>query len=495
MRVIVIDDQEWRVPYYKGLKTKAGLHFELSFFNESQVNGEDLNSISNYDLVLLDVVLNGLNSDWELSSFEVAERIRAVSKNIPIVLVTGNWSDLNNYQIEQLSKYFDTHPVPLSFYDLLTKNQIKSLIRQGLLKPSFEGVNSTNITKFGRALKSILATKSKQVFLDKCENKSLYMLHLSDMQVGGNTVKANNLEPYGIAQYIKYNYQVPDFIAITGDFTETGHPDEFCKAYEWISAMCKQFDWSYPYKRLLLVPGNHDVFAPAFGVCTTEYLRTNSDGDLQRGFSQISDIRNLSIASGYSLRNFQEFAYKLTNNPYWVNNSTCSWVDNNYRSNGLSLWGFNTIVGHTYNSPFSGLPDETYYESFRKRLVDQGVSDDSMVIALGHHPSLAYNPIYVEFAQTPPRPHILLSGHLHEPKQTYFEDAGLLSFVAPTSSLGALSRVEGAHRGFSIIELKRKNRVITGVVHNSHIRVGNKWSKFDDSSKEYIYESSQWRLV
>ncbi|MCF6354592.1 MAG: metallophosphoesterase [Candidatus Polarisedimenticolaceae bacterium] len=496
MRILVIDDQEWRRIYYENLANIAGFEYELTFFSEEETNAIESKSVEEYDLVLLDVVLdNDEKNKWELTSSQVAKRIRDISSEVPIVLITGNWTSTNHPEIQQLSECFDTHPVPLPFTDLLTKKQFDDLTGDRVDKRDCKGIKDTNIGYLARTLQVIVASRSRQVYLGKDKNESLYILHLSDMQIGGENEKGNKLEPSTIAQYVQGLYGNPDFIAVTGDVTENGHPDEFREASLWFSGMCEEIGWQKPYEKLLLVPGNHDVFAPAFGVCTTEYVRSDPDSGVKGGWKANNDVKNLHIASSYSFSNFREFAYELTRNKYWVGNKKCDWIENRYTSNGLCFLGLNSVIGHDYESPFSGLPSDDYYQEYRRKIRNLKRSADVLSIALAHHPSLATDQSYKTFSQTKPRPDILLTGHLHKPDQDDLRELGQLMFVAPTSSLKAELRWPDVNRGFSIIELKRDNRKITGIEYHSHIRVSDRWMPVKGLSREYEYADGKWKEV
>ena len=493
MEILVIDDQDVRKPYYQNLESLSGFDFKLTFLKESDFNVGKLNLVMNYDLVLLDIVLTG---NWKIDSNYVIKRIRDVCQEIPIVLITGHWEYTNNDQIEQLLAFPGLHPVPLWFYNLWTLEQITSMPKDFIPRQKFEGVRDTNIADLGRTLKTIISNKSRQLFLGRDENDSLYILQISDMQIGGNTVKGNSLEPSAIVDQVQRSCDSPDFIAITGDVTESGHPNEFSQASSWISDICEGFGWERPYKKLLLVPGNHDIFAPAFGICTTEYVRSNPDGHTMGNFKQTSSVKNLSIASECSLKNFQDFAYRLTGNRYWLDNGNCSWLDYSYDADGLCFWGFNSVVSHTYDSPFYGLPQADYYKDFRNQLKGrESLNSDPLVILLSHHSDLVEDEVYTTFSQARPQPRVLLSGHLHKSKFRHLDHLNLLLSVAPTSSLKASERVEDAYRGFSLIELKREKRKVVGIVYNSYVKIGNDWVSFNDSSREYTYDCGRWRLV
>jgi CheY-like chemotaxis protein len=494
MKVLIIDDQEWRKPYYKNLSEITGFDVELVFLDESSANTIEKFLNDDFDAILLDVVLDG---EWQISSSHIARRIREIDKGISIILVTGNWTATNYSQIEDISRQFDTHLVPLPFTDLLTKKQFNSLTEDKIDKRDCKGIKDTNIAYFARTLQAIISARSNQIYLSKDKNDSLYILHLSDMQMGGNQEKGSLLEPSTIAQYVKGLYGCPDFITITGDIAEQGLPEEFDLAYKWIKEICDEFDWQHPFDRVMLIPGNHDVYAPAFGICKTEYRCSSEKEGEKSGFvtnDNVNDNDNM-LASDYSLKNFRDFAYKLTKNSYWIDNPDSDWVDDQFVESGLCFFGLNTVVNNCYNAPFSGLPATDHYQKYRASFRAANKCPETLIIALAHHPSIAEDTCYNTFSQTKPSPSILLAGHLHKPDFEELRSLNQLMFTAPTSSLKAELRWADVNRGFSVIELKRSNRKVIGLKQYSHLRVNGKWILDPDHYDYKRTKDQKWKVV
>ncbi len=492
MKVLVIDDQEWRKPYYENLSQTTGFDIELAFLDESSANTIENFRVNDFDAVLLDVVLDG---EWQINSSHLARRIRELDRGISIVLVTGNWTATNYSQIEDISRNYDTHPVPLPFTDLLTKEQFNNLTEDKIDKRDYKGIKDTNIVYFARTIQTIISARLNQVYLNKDKNDALYILHVSDMQMGGEQVKGSRLEPSTIAQYVKNLYGCPDFIVITGDIAEQGLPEEFDLAYKWIEEICYEFEWQHPFDRVMLVSGNHDVYAPAFGICKIKYRRSNKDTGEKAGFVTNDEVSNTSLASNYSLKNFRDFAYKLTKNTYWVDNPDSDWVDDRFVESGLCFFGLNTVVNNNYDNPFNGLPIIEHYQKYRENFRASNKRPETLVIALAHHPSIAEDTCYDTFSQTKPSPNVLLAGHLHKPDFKNLRPLNQLMFVAPTSSLSAELRWPDVNRGFSVIELERSNRKVTNLKYYSHLRLNGKWVPDPQSyhfkrTKDYIWKEN-----
>lgn len=496
MKILIIDDQEWRKEYYENLNTISGFDFDLVFLDEEVTQNIISFNTDNFDLILLDVVLTG---NWTIESSSVARQIRENNKDIPIVLITGNWSATNHYDIENISINFDTHPLPLPFTDLLTLEQFDKLQDDQIDKRDCAGIKNSNISYFARKLVMIAETRSKQVYLGKDKDDSLFILHLSDMQMGGSQVLGSLLEAPTIAQHIDGLHEKPDFIVITGDIAENGLPEEFNLAYEWIEELCTEIGWKHPFDRVLLVPGNHDVFAPAFGICKTRYQRSDKKNEIEAGFvfEKETEPDNSTLASNFALKNFRDFAYKLTKNSYWMDSQNSDWMDNRFLSNGVSFFGLNSVVNNSYDSPFEGLPSTEHYKKYRENYRTANIPAKTLIIALAHHPKITEDPYYNTFSETSPSPDVLLVGHEHRHKfdPTPIHALNQLKFIAPTSSLSAELRWSEVNRGFSVIELEREDRKVTDLKYHSYTREGSRWRPADDYHHKRNAKSNKWEEV
>jgi WD40 repeat protein len=85
------------------------------------------------------------------------------------------------------------------------------------------------------------------------------LLHLSDLHFNAETPVGAQLQ--WLVEDIRYGeclrFDQLDYLVISGDFTDRGRSEGFDKAYEFISALTKEFDLSA--ERCVFVPGNHDV--------------------------------------------------------------------------------------------------------------------------------------------------------------------------------------------------------------------------------------------
>ncbi|MEQ3531827.1 metallophosphoesterase [Pseudoalteromonas sp. XMcav11-Q] len=492
MNVLVIDDQIWRRRFYSKLE-KQTFEFRIDFLDEEGVHSLNREALNSVDLVLLDLILDG---EWNVNSEGVARIIRSINKELPIVLITGNWSALNNGQIQSITDNYDTEAVPLPFTDLLSLEEFEALSGHQIDKRDAKGISENNISYLGRTLVNIYNKRNGQKYLGKNKDESIFILHLSDMQLGGEHEKSSLLDPATIAHKVKNQHGAPDFIAVTGDIAETGLVSEFEQAMQWFSDLCECLEWSPPYERILLTPGNHDIYSSAFGTCKYQYVRGahNESGSLQHIEDTQLSVPNLS---SYSLFNFNKFAFQLTGQSYWLDGGESYWKDSRFVSLGANFMGLNTVCNVDFNSPFKGFPSANDYREIRKALNGTETKSNILNIALFHHPELKDDMCFKTFCEVEPSPDVLLAGHEHQPRFDHLRDLEQLLFIAPTSSLRAELRWPDVTRGFSVIELQRKEGVVYGIKEYSYCRIKNRWVDFS-KKPEFRFcpdKKNKWREI
>jgi 3',5'-cyclic AMP phosphodiesterase CpdA len=97
-------------------------------------------------------------------------------------------------------------------------------------------------------------------------NTPIRILHLSDFHFSGK--KAWDADPVMNAMARNIGDEVaggrkPDLVAITGDLAFSGKADEYAAAQDWLKKTLWPALGGLKKDRLLLVPGNHDVYRPA----------------------------------------------------------------------------------------------------------------------------------------------------------------------------------------------------------------------------------------
>ncbi|MBM7116902.1 metallophosphoesterase [Archangium primigenium] len=103
-----------------------------------------------------------------------------------------------------------------------------------------------------------VVTRAKR--LRSSQEQPIRILHLSDLHITAGD------DPIGLLQPLAADLQQRsedlsveqlDYLVVSGDITQRATPEEFMKAYEFISALLKRF--SLTPERCIIVPGNHDL--------------------------------------------------------------------------------------------------------------------------------------------------------------------------------------------------------------------------------------------
>jgi len=88
--------------------------------------------------------------------------------------------------------------------------------------------------------------------------KPIRILHLSDFHFGESEMWNADRVLDGLCQAVAE--MAPDVVAVTGDVANTGGPDDYRIASEWIDRKLRPvLPKGFPKRRILFVPGNHDV--------------------------------------------------------------------------------------------------------------------------------------------------------------------------------------------------------------------------------------------
>ncbi|HIJ83896.1 MAG TPA: hypothetical protein HPQ00_06785, partial [Magnetococcales bacterium] len=316
----------------------------------------------------------------------------------------------------------------------------------------------------------------KKLRLD--HNEKITILHLSDLQFGAARTPHSKLEWQDVKNTITYEWSKgPTFIAITGDITENGLPNEFNQAEEWMKNLVKDWNgWELPNNRLLLVPGNHDALLPLSVADYMEYARTT------RKIQWKDSLPDSPSMTAFAFTPFLQFAQAMSGENDWIRPDRQYWIREQFKHLGVIFFGCNTASKF---APQGGVEKGTILENDflsvsqkLRSLATENTLPDCIVIGLGHHPPFDLSttnentcngytklctmntPIsskvgYVEYAYVP---RILLHGHIHKREFSIHKatsEMSTVSIAASTPSLPDGSRFQDAARGFNMIELLR----------------------------------------
>ncbi|GGI72732.1 metallophosphoesterase [Shewanella gelidii] len=461
MKILVIDDEhENRKPVYQNLEDDWGFdNISINYLTEERVKKIDSENLDEYDLILLDIVFE----KWNIDSRYAAERIRKVSQTIPIVLITGYWAATNSKYIRDLSTAFDTEKVPIQFTDLMTDAQ-KEQAKNSDDSCSLNISDVDTYQDIARILYAISVDSTTKVSLGKESEDSVWIMHISDLQLGGNTVPQFLAEIDAIKKAVRRQIgSFPDFVAVTGDISESGCPKEYEVAGEWLKRLCQSFKWIEPYERLLMVPGNHDVFLPQLAVQKARFIskREAKKEQIEPGINYCEKTLDHDWSTHLALYNYKNFSDKITGRNIYESRDDLCWVDKNYSGLGCVFVGLNSVSAVSYEQPFIGLPVQSSYMELRDELSKLEDTEGLFTICLAHHPKIKESPLYSAFSAGYPGPNLLLSGHMH--KHDVVQGNNQLNITTTTVSLESKDRWEDVPRGFTLIELVRSEGKVSSV--------------------------------
>lgn len=463
--VLVIDDDlANRQASYEELAQRIRILMpEASIQMEFITNPEELSikiKTRHYSAALVDAVLE---KNWG-QEFGLQYVLRHLGDDIPIALVSSQWDSTNAAEINTAWQ--------------------NPNCRMFLHWRDIEYGGTGNIRYSVAQLTKLIALRENiEVQWSLRPDDPIQILHISDLQMGGFDERRIRLEAHQSAEEIQNHCNgAPTFIAFTGDIAERGLPNEYNKARQWLAHFCQKLDFpALPTSRLLLVPGNHDVML-GLGAAGRALLLKDPGGI---GLNTISECSaDLSV---FAYRPYLDFVQDVADCP-WLERTredqSLAWVEARYRHLGVVFFGLNTASPANPN----GLPDRTANPDALEKIktslnatVDRS-PDGPIVIGMGHHCPLSSaeegitNPAdFATFLRGKTKTAMFLHGHVHQQGVECVSrgEYRLVRSVASTLAKGAVARPENTLRGFNVLELTRKDSMVTGLETRSLAWVGD----------------------
>ena len=449
-KALVIDDDSNRNPTYLSVLDKW---FDTEI--ENNINLIDKKRIRQFDLLIIDVCLSKHVN--ELTAFKLMDDYRITT---PVVLISGEWINKNNEEPNE---------------DILKVPQYKNIIKLISWNTFIKEENKERIAEeiyydFCKACNISTAVRK-----DKC-----IILHLSDLQFGGNESGAACNDNIRLSHYLKNKDLVPDIILISGDIADKGRKQDFLEAKSWIENLIRDL-WDINGKiseedrqRVLLVPGNHDydISASASDVFSFKFKDNTKDSFVKKDEDEV-EFAHQKLGFKY----FFDFMFELTGDNSWKDYEKRSiHINDHFLNLGICFVLFNSVYNINCRN-CENKHDEFYCNlsefSAEDLKYEPIVNDDIINILVMHNPPKDYHKATDAgeksknmFQTIIEDNHINLCfyGHSHDyiiPQRwndnggTYCENMVCIS--APTYRLAAASRTEDAMRGFNIIEMTNES--------------------------------------
>ena len=307
------------------------------------------------------------------------------------------------------------------------------------------------------------------------------ILLLADVQYGDPaTAPGATFAEHWIADTLRAANKLPDLIAIAGDLSHSGRPDQYALAEERLTLDLMGKLWGSNnierYRdRIVLVPGNHDVNL-RFSACDSHKFNVDRK-EFEAETMPLDSANNERYLRhhDYALEPFRRFAHRLTGDRNWVNSPKLTWVDRRFIHCGIRFFVLNSVEELNAASPKRATINEDSVRNITRSIEDDE-SGAVFSIALSHHgfrhASTSEDEVQVDnwnkvagdlFSLHKIR--LWLYGHYHKfvaysLNSEPFSKKPLWLVQAPTLRIGSASR------GFCLLELKRKS----GTVQNAFIQ-------------------------
>ena len=445
-KVLVIDDEESRNKTYQDVLSNK---FNVEIIND--INSITKKKVMQFDLLVIDICLS--KNVESFTAFKILDEYKLL---LPTVLVSGEWIKENGEPNEFILK------VPNY------KNVIKVV--------SWNEFNKDGSNK----------RISEEIFYEFCKNRNIAMgndsdksiiLHLSDLQFGGNLAGTACNDNSRIVNYLYENAISPDFIVITGDIADKGKKEEFKSAINWVEQLAKEL-WNIEgelqyqdRQRIIIVPGNHDY---DISICASDLYKFSFGSKDKDNFEKItSSIEFNHQKLGFA--NFIDFAHDLTGEDKWfyyLNKGIK--INDRFINFGINFIELNSVYKITSRNCENRF-DEFYCDLSKysdAELKCRNKNAEGIInILVMHNPPEDFRKstpngekswnIFQTLVQDN-KINLCLYGHTHDLKYAnHLKDNGgdyckrMICIPAPTVRLAAASRTEDASREFNIVEMQK----------------------------------------
>ena len=480
-KLMVIDDaRDRREKHYR--KVFSGTEFEILYIWTKR----DLEQYRDtpVDGYVLDVFLD--KGDW--ASTNAADLLRNViqyaPRPAPVFLVSQLWGDERILSI------------------LKQAGESSAKVVQYLAWSEFQqaALDSDIVELVDAARARMDALRNKLLFeLDRWHGRSgfrpnpndiIRILLLADVQFGDpDTDPSAPFAEHLIARALRKDGAIPDLIAIAGDVSHSGRPDQFALAEERFALDLIGQLWGSNnvdnYRdRIVLVPGNHDVNL-RFSACDKRKFSVKNktfEDDVTPMAWNSKTFYPYLYHHDYAMEPFRRFARRLTKDRNWEDSPNLSWVDRRFLHCGLRFFVLNSVGKLDAENPdIACLNEDTLRE------ISRSLGDDDpeaiFSIALSHHglrPEGApdsekaindWHSVACDFFSMH-RIRIWLYGHYHKfnaraLNSAPFDNAPLWLLQAPTSRIGETTR------GFCVLELHRQDGKVADAIVKHYVLENN----------------------
>lgn len=454
--VAVIDDEMYdREEIYKAFLSE---NFDVLYIG----NFAELSKIDNkVKLIVIDKSL----IEWECTMQSVLDDSLKNYKDIPKIIVSKHWNDNNGRPIAEIRVFFDKYK---NILDIFSWDEIANTMNT----PQY----NTTIKRWKDRIRLVYDLHQGQEMSPKSDNDSLRIVQLSDMQFGGKRSAGALGDRFAIGTYLRNSIKLHStLIAVCGDITESGKPNEYDKALKWFEDFSETVWKKKDIKRFLFTVGNHDCNFSALAQFKYEYDFLNSNfKEINQDNGLINwEIENNELVTTEEIvfQNYLLFEekYTPTSNSVWKTRHLN--VVNDYFLNwGIRVIHLNTISRISPKNEKGMGADTEEIKRIIGYCTNVAKEPDVFTILISHNTptDLGYRSSdsdlqdsWEDFKNLLVQINIKLwlCGHQHSFDIGEVEIGDCIIPYATTGSLrlDASKRAPNSNIGFNIIELKRTN--------------------------------------
>lgn len=325
------------------------------------------------------------------------------------------------------------------------------------------------------------------------DDEEIACIHITDLHYGDAGYFAGQIE--SVASAVQHLTQ-PSFLAITGDVTDKGMPQEFEKARKAIESLVEfglvGKGTTLPSRRIAITPGNHDFswgLALAGAIDVENYGASNEKITL----SLSGENTRLAELAGFGLRPFNDFAHAVCRGYSYQKKSGGYRYISDFTQAGIHIVELNVEKFRIPGTSQRLVNDEAYTADLKALMLElKDVPAGDCIIFLGHRRDVSDH-LWQKNLQSVLRPlanrHavILLSGHEHGfSQQTQENDRSWLAITG--NCLGYHKKTDLGNRPTVLhIAIKRSARRVVAVVVNKLEHLDGKWSAIPQEPFECEY--------
>ncbi len=494
--ILIIDD-EWqdRKEAYDHLAEKIRNHgFAVHFDYLTEGTRAALSAKwqqGGYSSVISDAILN---IQWPITIRDVAD---IIDNETPMAVVSVRWGSDNIGEVRRAFEKPNCRTF-LHWRDI-EGDETNGYARRGDIGYPIESI-----------IRMLADSKKLDINHNLDQNEELRIVHISDVHAKRQQQEdeqdfeqrmINDAQNCARVILNHWNDKSPAFIAFSGDVTEYGSPEQYKMAEKWIEYFFKRLNMGeLPSRKLLYVPGNHDI---NIRLAIASRIEPNIVNNILN--PEITDTEQQSDLVNYAFIPFRNYLSRIANCPLLDDNPESQqfgWIESKFRHLGVIFYGVNTSQPSSSTLPKPHI-DLKSLNQLGEHLHKFSETDHAVVVGLGHHSPVAvaqndgavdnlsdFKRFFLGLGKT----HIFLHGHVHETRveDVAIDQSRLIVSGAPSFAEGANRRPEDTLRGINLLTLQRENNKVKSLKIDTYNWLGGSLQMMPNGTKRFALQGNNF---